>query len=123
MPSTRPLAPALALLAAMASSASANTPPVSHPDAYTTTQGKNLSVDKPGVLGNDVDTDPLTAILVDSSQATGVLKLYADGSFEYEVADGFFGTDVFTYKANDGTQDGNVTTVTFTVDLGSGCTP
>lgn len=120
MPSTRPLAPALALLAAMASSASANTPPVSHPDAYTTTQGKNLSVDKPGVLGNDVDTDPLTAILVDSSQATGVLKLYADGSFEYEVADGFFGTDVFTYKANDGTQDGNVTTVTFTVDLGSG---
>ena len=108
--------------ASLVPAAWANDPPVSLPDAYSTTQGNNLSVDAPGVLANDVDTDPLTAILVSSSQATGVLKLFSDGSFEYEVADGFLGTDVFTYKANDGAQDGNVTTVTFTVEPGTGST-
>lgn len=108
------------VVALLAPAAAANDPPISVADTYSTPQGKNLSVDAPGVLANDVDSDPLTAILVSSSQATGVLKLYSDGSFEYEVADGFFGTDVFTYKANDGVQDGNVTTITFDVTLGTG---
>ena len=39
----------------------------------------------------------------------------ADGSFTYTPAANFNGTDSFTYKANDGTADSNVATVTITV--------
>jgi len=45
----------------------------------------------------------------------GILVLNADGSFTYTPAPNFFGTDTFTYVANDGTADSNVATVTLTV--------
>jgi hypothetical protein len=92
--------------------------PIAHDDSYTTTMGKNLSVDEPGVLDNDTDpeSDALTAVLVSSAGASGTLFLYADGSLEYEVANGFVGTDTFTYVANDGTQNSAPATITFTVD-------
>ena len=98
----------------------ANDPPVAVDDEYKTTSDNNLSVDAPGVLGNDHDPngDPLTAVLIDDSQATGILILYEDGSFEYEPEPGFFGTDTFTYVANDGSADSNEATITFNVILG-----
>ena len=107
----------------LAGIASGQTAPVAHDDNYTTAQGDNLSVDAPGVLGNDDDAenDPLTAILVDSSNTVGLLILESNGSFEYEPR-GFIGTESFTYKANDGSLDSNLATITFTVTPGTNAT-
>lgn len=41
--------------------------------------------------------------------------LNADGSFTYTPTAGFFGTDTFTYLANDDTNDSTVATATITV--------
>jgi VCBS repeat-containing protein len=93
-----------------------NAAPQGIEDAYTVEAGETLTVAAPGVLGNDTDADgdPLTAVLVDDA-AHGELVLNADGSFSYTPEAGFTGSDTFTYKANDGTADGNVVTVTLTV--------
>ena len=45
----------------------------------------------------------------------GTLTLDADGGFYYTPQPGFTGTDSFQYKANDGTSDSNVATVTIDV--------
>ena len=70
-----------------------------------------------GVLINDVDPegDPLTAVLVDDV-SNGTLVLNPDGSFSYTPDQDFTGIDTFTYRANDGTTDSNLATVTLTVD-------
>ena len=70
------------------------------------------------MLGNDtdVDGDTLTAVAASAGPAHGTLTLNADGSFTYTPAANYNGTDSFTYKANDGTADSNVATVTITVD-------
>ena len=44
------------------------------------------------------------------------MSLSPDGSFLYIPVSGFSGTDSFTYRANDGTADSNVATVTITVN-------
>jgi len=44
------------------------------------------------------------------------VTLNADGTFTYTPPADFNGTDTFTYKVNDGTVDGNVATVTITVN-------
>src|SRR5205823_4491980 len=69
-----------------------------------------------GVVGNDTDIDSavLTASLV-TGPANGTLTLNANGSFTYTPALNFNGSDSFTYKANDGTADSNVATVTLKV--------
>jgi uncharacterized delta-60 repeat protein len=69
-----------------------------------------------GVLANDTDpeNEPLTAILV-SDPAHGTLTLNADGTFSYTPNANYTGIDTFTYKANDGSLDSNVATVTLTI--------
>jgi large repetitive protein len=93
-----------------------NDAPVAVDDDYSTDEDELLVVVLPGVLGNDTDVEMslLTAILV-SDVANGTLTLNADGSFSYMPAPNFFGSDSFTYKANDGSLDSNVATVTITV--------
>jgi len=95
----------------------ANDAPVAVNDSYTTDEDTGLTVAAPGVLGNDtdVDADPLTAVKVDDP-SHGSLTLNADGSFTYTPNADFNGSDTFTYKANDGTADSNVATVTITVN-------
>jgi len=68
------------------------------------------------VLANDTDPDldALEAVLVDGV-TSGVLVLNADGSFDYTPAPDFSGADAFTYRANDGDQNSNLATVTFSV--------
>ena len=63
--------------------------------------------------GNDTDIDSatLTAVVV-TGPAHGTLTLNANGSFTYTPAANYNGPDSFTYKANDGTADSNVATVT-----------
>lgn len=88
-------------------------PPVAADDAFA---GDEDEIITGNVLGNDsdVDDDPLTALLV-ADVANGTLALNADGSFTYTPAANFFGSDSFTYRANDGSADSNLATVTLTV--------
>jgi VCBS repeat-containing protein len=97
--------------------ASVDDAPVSLNDAYFVNEDAILSVPTlTGVLANDTDIegDPLTASVV-AAPANGTLVLNANGSFTYTPNHDFNGTDTFTYKANDGTMNGNVATVTITV--------
>ena len=94
-----------------------NAAPVGVNDTYNMNQMETLTVPAAtGVLANDTDgnNDPFTAVLV-SGPTNGVLTLNADGSFVYTASRYWSGTDTFTYKANDGTNDSAVVTVTITV--------
>lgn len=93
-----------------------NHAPVAANDSYSANQGTPLTVAPPGVLANDTDADsnPLSAVKV-GDPAHGTLTLNANGSFTYTPAAGYSGPDSFTYKANDGTAESNVATVSITV--------
>src|SRR5207247_1693545 len=93
-----------------------NDAPVAVNDAYSVNEDTILTVAAPGVLGNDtdVDTDPLTAVVV-TAPTHGTLTLAANGGVSYTPALNYNGPDSFTYKANDGTLNSNVATVTITV--------
>ena len=91
-------------------------PPVALPDAYTTDEDVELVVAAAeGVLANDTDDGPITAVL-ETDVANGTLLLASDGSFTYMPDAGFFGEDVFTYKAFDGGLYSDAATVTITVN-------
>jgi VCBS repeat-containing protein len=87
--------------------------PVANNDSYNEISHTLLSVDAAnGVLSNDVDPNgkTLTAVLV-SPTSHGTLTLNKDGSFTYQSAASYVGTDNFTYKANDGVLSSNVASV------------
>jgi VCBS repeat-containing protein len=94
----------------------ANKAPTAADDAYGTAEDTALTVNAPGVLGNDSDPDhdSLSAVL-GSGPSHGTLDLNADGSFTYTPAHNFTGTDSFTDRASDGTLTSSLTTVTITV--------
>ena len=89
---------------------------VSVNDAYSTSAATPLNQAAPGVLGNDTSLQgaALSAQTV-SGPAHGTLTLNADGSFLYTPAASFTGSDSFSYQASDGTNRGNVATVSVTV--------
>ncbi|MFD2041563.1 Ig-like domain-containing protein, partial [Flavobacterium artemisiae] len=93
-----------------------NDAPVASNDSYTVAEGGTLNINAPGILGNDSDAEnnALTAVLV-SGPSNGTLTLNADGSFTYTHNGSETLSDSFTYKANDGTADSNIATVTITV--------
>ncbi len=93
-----------------------NVAPVAVADGYTVAEDAVLTVGATGVLGNDSDpnSDPITAVLA-SGVANGALSFNANGGFTYTPNPSFGGSDSFTYKANDGTQNSNVVSVTVTV--------
>jgi len=97
--------------------AGVNDSPVARNDSYNTSEDTALSVSAPGVLGNDndVDGDPLTAVLVSGPANATSFTLNPDGSFNYAPKANFNGADSFTYKAYDGSAYSNVATVTITV--------
>ncbi|MBJ9987004.1 tandem-95 repeat protein, partial [Acinetobacter sp. S40] len=96
-----------------------NDAPVAVADTINVNEGGTASILVGGassVLSNDSDAenDLLSAVLV-SGPAHGSLTLNADGTFSY-VHDGSESTsDSFSYKANDGTADGNTVTVQINV--------
>jgi VCBS repeat-containing protein len=94
-----------------------NVAPVANNDTASTAEDTPLTVGAPGVLANDTDanTNTLTAVKV-SNPAHGSVTLNSDGSFIYTPAPNYNGPDSFTYKANDGSADSNVATVSITVD-------
>jgi len=92
--------------------------PIAQPDAYTLDEDTTLTLTLPqSILQNDqdVDNDPLTAVLVADVQS-GTLTLNADGTFSYTPDANFNGTDSFTYRANDGTNNSLPTEVTLTIN-------
>jgi len=91
-----------------------NDTPVASDDAYYVWHDTPLNEPPNGVLGNDTDADPLSAVLVGGT-ANGALVLNSNGSFDYTPNSGFVGIDSFTYRANDGVEDSNIATVTIDV--------
>jgi len=97
---------------------SVNDAPVAHDDSYATDRNTPLNiVVASGALANDtdVDGDALNAVLV-NGPAHGTLTLNANGSFTYAPAADYAGNDSFTYRANDGTANSNIATVTIAVN-------
>ena len=78
-------------------------------------QDGTLTIDAPGVLGNDYDDDdypgPISASL-ENDVTHGALTLSANGSFVYTPVTGYTGSDSFTYTITDG-----VESVTAIVDI------
>ncbi|MCK9593467.1 MAG: Ig-like domain-containing protein, partial [Methanoregula sp.] len=93
-----------------------NDVPVATDDSYSTSEDVTLNVAATGVLGNDVDIDSTITAVKITDPAHGTLTLNADGSFEYIPSPSWYGTDTFTYKANDGILDSNIATVTITIN-------
>lgn len=91
-----------------------NIAPVAVDDVYMTTEDVVLSIPAEGVLGNDIDTDALTATL-DTGPSLGLLRLMANGAFIYTPTLNFYGVVTFTYHASDGVSDSNSALVTITV--------
>ncbi|MCH5378007.1 MAG: Ig-like domain-containing protein, partial [Planctomycetes bacterium] len=92
-------------------------PPDALNDAYATFEDTTLEIAaESGVLSNDTDGegDLLRALLVTEPQH-GEVTLELNGSFQYAPDPNFFGTDHFTYKANDGFFDSTPATVIISV--------
>lgn len=94
-----------------------NDAPVAVDDAYTVTEGTNLVVPAPGVLGNDTDGDGdlLTAAIV-TQPTKGTAALAASGALLYVPNAGACGIDTFTYTANDATSSSAPAIVTLTIE-------
>lgn len=97
-----------------------NDPPVGSDDAASTANGTAVTID---VLANDTDLDGDTLV-------AGGVTLPANGtlsnvgsSITYTPRAGFSGTDRFTYRPFDGVAQGNVVTVTVTVQAAANTAP
>ncbi|MBN2474882.1 MAG: lamin tail domain-containing protein [Pirellulales bacterium] len=91
--------------------------PTAGDDVYQTEEDQLLEISAPeGVLANDhdADGDPISAAVV-NAPPHGTLRLLPDGSFGYTPDPDFYGSDSFTYRANDGLGDSNLATVTITI--------
>jgi Leucine-rich repeat (LRR) protein len=85
--------------------------PIAVNDEYETLENTRLEINSNnGVLSNDLDVLTATAILI-TDVSNGTLVLDPNGSFVYDPINDFFGTDSFTYKANNGSVDSNIATV------------
>ncbi len=100
-----------------------NNDPVTQDDEYTALLDETLTIDPPGVLGNDSDPDgdDLTVTLADAiSDQGGTVEVDENGGFTYTPPAGFTGTDTFTYTVSDGNGGTDSATVTIEVTDGSG---
>jgi len=88
-----------------------NVPPVSDDVAVSTLENTPVPVT---LVASDADGDALSYVVV-SGPANGSLSGTAP-DLTYTPDAGYVGGDSFTYKANDGTDDSNVATVSITVD-------
>ena len=90
-----------------------NNAPVAKDQSVTTKQDAPVSF---VLLATDSDGDDLTFSIV-SNPSNGVFTGFnhLTGEVIYTPNKGFFGTDSFTFKANDGKADSNVAKVTITV--------
>ena len=95
-----------------------NAPPEGTANAYSVDEDDTLVIGAgDGVLANDSDPedDSMTAVLVDAP-VYGDVSLDSDGSFTYTPDADFYGTDSFTYRAQDDYSQSTTVTVTITVE-------
>ena len=106
----------LATLTRATPARAADTLPVAVDDSYTTSENLLLNISAPGVLQNDISSNPgtLSASLV-MGTSRGALTLNPNGSFTYNPAQNFSGTEVFTYTATDSIGTSNMAKVTLTI--------
>ncbi|MCH1417324.1 MAG: Ig-like domain-containing protein, partial [Flavobacteriaceae bacterium] len=95
-----------------------NDPPVAVTETIAVIEAGTATTLNDGVttslLANDIDTDPLTAVLV-TDPTEGSLTLNPDGTFIYVHGGGNLSSDSFTYSANDGKINSAPVTVSITV--------
>ncbi len=72
---------------------------------YVTSEDTTLTVNAPGVVGNDWDIDPLDTVRLwrVNQPAHGTVSAWGDGAFYYVPDPGYKGYDSFTYQATDDT--------------------
>ena len=94
-----------------------NQPPIANNDSYSTAENTSLVISAPGLLLNDTHSSgsTLTAVWV-SNPINGTLILNPNGAFTYQPKADWYGTDSYTYKANDGLSNSNIATVTIKVN-------
>ncbi len=93
-----------------------NRPPIAAEDTYGVAQGETVSVEAPGVLGNDSDPDGDTMTVRQvTSPSHGIVTIRPDGSFTYTHDGGPAIRDSFMYGADDGR--GGVATAVVTITL------
>jgi VCBS repeat-containing protein len=94
----------------------ANAAPNAQANSYQLNEDTTLTVNAPGLLGNDTDPegDVLSALLA-TGPAHGTLSLNANGSLTYNPNANYNGVDSFTYRASDGYAESATTTVTLNV--------
>ena len=103
-----------------------NDPPVTIGDELSVLEGGTVTVTTLGassVLENDTDIElgvPTAAFRV-TSPNYGTISLTNTGSFIYTHDGSETTSDSFTYKSNDGTQDGNTATVSITITKVNDC--
>ncbi len=89
---------------------------VANPDAYTATLNTPLTIPPTGVLGNDNGPPGQVLTTTGLTQPThGTVVLNPDGSFTYTPANGYLGSDSFTYRATATAGVSNPATVFLTV--------
>ncbi|MEN8785645.1 MAG: Ig-like domain-containing protein [Akkermansiaceae bacterium] len=91
--------------------------PVTTSDTYSAVEDTPLSTPTAsGILRNDSDPEGsnLSAI-IEGLPSNGTVSLAVDGSFTYTPSLNFFGSDSFTYRANDGTDSSRPETVTLNI--------
>jgi uncharacterized repeat protein (TIGR03803 family) len=87
-------------------------PPVADDAAFTTLEDELLA----GTLTASPGGAPLTFSLVtNGTLGTAAITDAATGAFSYTPNANASGTDTFTFKANDGTVDSNIATITVTI--------
>ncbi len=93
-----------------------NNPPVANDQSISTDEDTAIVIT---ISGSDLDGDALTFSIVDNP-LNGTLTITPINATSAEVTytpdTGFNGTDSFTFKANDGTDDSNTATVDVTVN-------
>ena len=90
--------------------AAVSTPPVANPQAVTTPEDTPVAIT---LTATDAEGDPLTFAIV-TGPTQGTLSGTAP-NVTYTPNAGYFGPDSFTFKANDGTSDSNIATVSIDV--------
>lgn len=92
-------------------------PVITSPETYKAIPAEVLSVSADnGVLANDTNHDQVERqVILESDVTNGQLNLNADGSFTYDPQ-GFSGTETFSYRVFDQTQNTNPQTVTLIVN-------
>ena len=107
-----------------------NDPPVAaddptQPDDATFVTDEDTSFSTGSVLANDtdVDQDPLTVTLLDTTGTTGTATIGANGGIDYDpngqfeaLAEGESDIDIFTYTVDDGAQGTDTALVTITIN-------